>query len=354
MAPHCGPCAFATTADAGSGHLAVARATAHLEDGFVQEREPVHAPGGELPPVGVEGHRPAGPDARAVVDPVVELPDPAEPERLEPRDRDVGEAVVELGDVDVSGGHRGPPPELVGTRDRAAEEEVVGVEPVGPAPGAVGQRVHEHRGLAEVGGTFGSGQHRGTRRVHGVVAVEQQQRIGDHPRVEVVVHRDRLTEHRAWIERSPTPGVERDLAVVLDRSAELGDSATLLHRHREDDPSAVAVRRGELQLPRSTRRSFAQPAVVAGLAGDRPVDECRLARTGGDRHRRVHRAGEPRGTGAHDVVERGEVRHAEQTLRARPRWVSHPASSRTSTRRSRRDPWRRDRRRRARRGLRRG
>src|SRR5206468_1070224 len=86
-----------------------------------------------------------------------------------------------------------------------------------------------------------------------------------------------LAEHRPRIHGGPAPRVERDLAVVLDGAAELGDPPTLLHRHREDDSAAVAVGRGELHGAWRARGSFAQPAVVASFARDRSVDERRVA-----------------------------------------------------------------------------
>ncbi len=50
--------------------------------------------------------RAAVPDRLATVHPVAELPDPAEAHRLHPSHREMGEAVVQLRDIDVGRGHR--------------------------------------------------------------------------------------------------------------------------------------------------------------------------------------------------------------------------------------------------------
>src|SRR5437763_336115 len=79
---------------------------------------------------------------------------------LDPRDRDVGETVVELGDVDVGGREIGALPQRATARDGPSEEEVVGVHPIRPLAGSVGERVDDDRPAPEVTGAFGRGEDR--------------------------------------------------------------------------------------------------------------------------------------------------------------------------------------------------
>ena len=116
---------------------------------------PCSRPSASWPPWVFSGRTPPGPIVAAAVDPIAEFPDAAEPHRLDPRQRDVGEPVVELRDVDIGRGHRRPLPHGLRTALRSAEEEVVGVGPVRLPPGAHRDRVDPHRRLRRVGSALG-------------------------------------------------------------------------------------------------------------------------------------------------------------------------------------------------------
>src|SRR6266704_5010429 len=81
--------------------------------GGVAERS-VQAPAGQLSAPGVEREFTAEGDARAPVDERAGLAGPAKAHGLEPPDGFDGEAVVELGHVDVAGAQVGPRPHRFG------------------------------------------------------------------------------------------------------------------------------------------------------------------------------------------------------------------------------------------------
>src|SRR4051812_15293770 len=90
-----------------TGDLTGTRSTAQLGDGLDEEAEPVAAPGRELAAVRVHRQGAAGPDAFRVLHEVSGLAQPAETERLQPRDCVEAESVVQAGDVDVIRGQVG-------------------------------------------------------------------------------------------------------------------------------------------------------------------------------------------------------------------------------------------------------
>src|SRR5215468_9217903 len=113
------------------GDLALAALAPELHAGFVQEAEAVQAAGGELPAVRVERDLAVERDAPPARDEGAALAATAEAERLEPRHRDEGEAVVELRDVDVARAHVGALPEHRGGVAQRHRREVVEVVPRG-------------------------------------------------------------------------------------------------------------------------------------------------------------------------------------------------------------------------------
>src|SRR5258707_4047075 len=69
---------------------------------------------GELAAVRVQREQAAECDVLAAVEEILCLADTAETQRLDPREAIKGEAVVELGDIDVGGAQRGAGPQVRG------------------------------------------------------------------------------------------------------------------------------------------------------------------------------------------------------------------------------------------------
>src|SRR6202011_2889596 len=96
-------------------HLAIASLAPQLHDGLVHQPHAVRAPGGKLAAVRVQGdHAAVAGDVLAAVEEVLRLADPAEAERLEPGHAVEGEAVVQLGDLNVGGPQAGAGPQMGG------------------------------------------------------------------------------------------------------------------------------------------------------------------------------------------------------------------------------------------------
>src|SRR5690606_38986130 len=77
-----------------------------------------------------------------------------------------------------------------------------------------------HRGTAQVGRGVGGADHHGGAPVDGDVAVEQAQRVGDHPGGEVVVEGDRLAQHGGLVAGGVGAIVDRDAGQILPAGAE--------------------------------------------------------------------------------------------------------------------------------------
>src|SRR5215208_3736033 len=89
--PALGAAAVRNHRDLRIGHLALATFAAQLRDALGQKSQSVQPSLGELATAGVQRKRTAGSDRLAGVDPVAELPDPAEAHGLNPGHREVGE-----------------------------------------------------------------------------------------------------------------------------------------------------------------------------------------------------------------------------------------------------------------------
>ena len=174
----------------------------------------------------VGGHRepPAGRDA-AVLHERAALSLGAEPERLELADDLERERVVELGHVHViRTERRGAEHVLRGATSDVARREL-GPTPhvprrcdlVGRTERVAGPAEDPHRRRPQVAGPVGTGEHQPAAAFGGHRAVEEVERVRDHPRSEHVRRRERAA-----------PGVHRlgvHVAVVADRR---GDRRELL------------------------------------------------------------------------------------------------------------------------------
>ena len=156
----------------------------------------------ELTALGVQWQGAAGADGRTAFHPVAEFADPAETHGLYPGQRDVGEPVVELDDVDVDvrGGHRCALPHRLRALPCSAEQKVVGIGPVRLPARAHRDGVYPDRRLRCVRRPRPGGDDDRTGTRHRIVTVQEPQRIRDHPGVQVVVHRHQVTQGRALVE----------------------------------------------------------------------------------------------------------------------------------------------------------
>src|ERR1700761_7938804 len=95
----------------GVGRLPIAAFAPQLHTCLVQEAHPVQSTAGELSAAGVDRQRTVQSYTRTVVNELADLAVLAEPHRLQPHHGQEGEAVVELGHVDVGGSPRGGLPQ---------------------------------------------------------------------------------------------------------------------------------------------------------------------------------------------------------------------------------------------------
>ncbi len=131
MQPAMGPPPLETTATSRLRTWRWPGLASQLQAGLVQHPVPVHATRRQLTPVGVEGELTVERDAGAALDERPRLAVTAEPERLEPRQGQEREPVVELGDVHVGRLEIGAAPHFGGGVGRC-HLGVVG--PLVPAP----------------------------------------------------------------------------------------------------------------------------------------------------------------------------------------------------------------------------
>src|SRR5205807_276391 len=126
-------------------------------------------------------------DAVTAIDERARLTLLAEAECLEPRERQYGESVVELGDVDVGRPQVRARPQLRAGILRGHRREV---EPWLPPVGAVvrtSDGLEVYRSVPAVGREVRCGEHEPHGTVDRQVAIEAAERIADHRRVQVVL-----------------------------------------------------------------------------------------------------------------------------------------------------------------------
>ena len=131
--------------------------------------------------------------------------------------------------------------------------------------------------LGQVAGTLGRDDHEGHGSVALLAAVEQVQRLGDHPRRLVVGQRDRLVvEEGVRVGRRMAPVRDRHPSEVLGRRAVLMHVTTCLHGDRRGgraqphrvgprvvQPVGVHLRGGsDAELAEATARALVEPAVA--------------------------------------------------------------------------------------------
>jgi hypothetical protein len=207
----------------------VTRAATQLQAGFVQLDVPVQSAGGELPAARVDGELAITRDTRAALNEFGRLAAPAQPERLQPQQRQDAPAVIDLGDIDIARGQ---------TRRTGPEHAARGVD-----AGGGSNRLEKNRWMAGIGRRLAARDDQHHRTVDGRIAVIEAQRLRDHPCPEVVVHRQRLPVDGVRVARGILPGDEGDLCQLLAGRAVLVEIAlgqqptvagmTDAERHRE-------------------------------------------------------------------------------------------------------------------------
>ncbi len=170
--------------------------------------------------------------------------------------------------------------------------------------------------LRQVLGPLGGDDDERDRAVALLAAVEQVQRVDDHPRGLVVLDRDRLAvEERVRVGRRVSPVGDRDRAEVGRGGAVLVHVAARLHRHGgrgRAEPhrvgpgvvEAVGVDLGgrrERELAEARLRPLVEAAVADHDVGD----------PGRDRHRRLLHGRAGRATAVVDPAEEAQLRYAE-------------------------------------------
>ena len=125
-----------------------------------------------------------------------------------------------------------------------------------------------------VAGTLGGGHDDGGRAVAFEAAVEESQRIGDHPRLLMILEGDRLRHHRVAVEPGVAAGRHRDLAeLARGRAVELH----VPPRHRRIELGGRNGADGHLELAdhpelRHLPDSRSDPALGGPVASERDQD----------------------------------------------------------------------------------
>ncbi len=221
----------------------------------------MEAPARELAAGGVEGERPVAGDGRPALDERAAVAAAAEPEGLDPDHGEDGEAVVELGHVDVGRREVGPLPQGGPGVPGGHRGHVVELVPAGPAPQGGAHRVDLAGRVVEGALVLAPGDHDGGRAVAGRVAVVEAQRGRDHAGGEVVVEGERVAVDGPVVQGRVAPAVEGDLGQLLAGEAELVDPALgdqgdpVRRRHR-------AERQVPLEEPREARHAAAASAAA--------------------------------------------------------------------------------------------
>ncbi len=236
MQPAIGPPPTATAAVSGRvPQLPFSRLTAQLQARLVQHPVAVHAARGQLSPIGIQWQIAVQRDPRGTLDERSGLAVRADAERLQPRQGEEGEAVVEFGDVQVGGSEVGPRPHLGRRIDRRHLREVLPVEPAARAVRSA-DRLDRHRGIRAVGGVLRSGYDERDRPVNRHVAVVQSEWVRYRPGRQVVGHGHRVPVCGKRIQSRVATAVDREPAQLLLGGAVALHVAPTVHR----DP----VRRG--------------------------------------------------------------------------------------------------------------
>src|SRR5207244_4992917 len=178
-----------TSAGRDERHLAVAHLSgtaraAQLTDRLGEKAEAVQAAAGELPAPGVERQLAPQPNA-ARGDEGPALAALAEAERLDPREREPAEAVVELDRVDVGRPDVGARPELLGGVARRHRRQVLPLIPDGPRADGAADRVDADGRRRQVARHVGARDDHGGRAVDRGVAVVETERPGDQASAEI-------------------------------------------------------------------------------------------------------------------------------------------------------------------------
>ena len=144
----------------------------------------------------------------------------AEAQKLELVDHREGEAVVDLGDVDVLGPDAR---HVVGARCRLGEAELQQVGALGDRGRrfgmALGHAHHRDQRLLEVARAVGGADDDGGAAVALQAAVEQPERIGDHARGVMLLDRERFVHHHVAVQDGVLARHHGDLGEVPRRRA---------------------------------------------------------------------------------------------------------------------------------------
>ncbi len=187
----------------------------------MDEPVPVGAPLRELTAVRVHRQLAAEGDRAALVDPVLRLAEPAEPEALEPRDGVEREAVVDEGEVDVVGGERRAGPQVLGLAEHLGLVGHHVLIPREPFEDLRTHRLDADRLVREITGDVGSRDDHGDGRIAGHVAVVQAERRRDHAGRQVVVHGHRVAVDGVLVASGTHAVVDGDVAEQLPGGAVL-------------------------------------------------------------------------------------------------------------------------------------
>src|SRR4051794_35902777 len=194
--------------------LALAGLAAGLDHCLREWSEAPHVVRRELPAAGVGGERAAGAEL-AVLDERSALALLAEAVVLEGDEDGVRVAVVQLEDVDVVAGHPRERERLLAGALRARVDSWIAAAPLVVTRGRLRGRPDVHGGLPEVPCTLCRGHDHGDRAVGYEAAVEEVERVDDHPRGLVVLERHRLSHLRARVHLGPLPLRDGDRAELL-------------------------------------------------------------------------------------------------------------------------------------------
>src|SRR6201992_3893598 len=204
-----------------AGSLPIAALAPQLNACFVQEAHAMQATAGELPTAGVDRQRSVQCDMRTVPEEFADLAAPAEAYRFQPHHRQEGETVVELAHIDVGGSQRGVLPQCRCRVVGGHRGDVGSLIPRGPLEHAGPDGFHRQWVSRQAVGGVTAGHDHGGGTVAGHVAVVEAQRLGDHPRAEIVVHRHRFAIDRVRVESGIGARVDRDAAQMLTGQAEV-------------------------------------------------------------------------------------------------------------------------------------
>ena len=205
--------------------------------------------------------------------------------------------------------------------------------------------LHRQRVSRQAVGGVAAGHDHGSGAVAGRVAVIQAQRLGDHPRAEVVVHRHRFAVDRVGVESGVGAGIDRDAAEMLTGQAEvvhiaLGGHRQPIRRRQVRRTAPTTPGAGAIAAAEQHRSPAAAGLLRGGGFPHRPIDHDVVGQPETDRHARLDRRADlARGLQRRDVpaASEGRVRCGPpgQWLR-RNRDRAHPDPGSWRSRRRRR------------------